>query len=36
MMTIVIRRGSDGAMQIEEEPLREIPAELKQVIEEMK
>jgi succinate dehydrogenase / fumarate reductase flavoprotein subunit len=34
--TIVVRRGPDGAMRIDEEPLREIPAELKQVIEEMK
>ena len=34
--TIVIRRGRDGTMQIEEEPLREIPTELAQIIEEMK
>ena len=34
--TIVVRRGSDGAMRIEEEPLRGIPPELQQVIEEMK
>ena len=34
--TIVVRRGSDGAMRVEEEPLREIPPELQQVIEEMK
>ncbi|HLQ67126.1 MAG TPA: fumarate reductase/succinate dehydrogenase flavoprotein subunit [Candidatus Limnocylindrales bacterium] len=33
---IVVRRGADGSMRIEEEPVREIPPELKQVIEEMK
>jgi succinate dehydrogenase / fumarate reductase flavoprotein subunit len=33
---IVVRRGPDGSMKIEEEPVREIPSELKQVIEEMK
>ena len=36
MKTIVVRRGPDGAMRIEEEPLREIPAELAAIIEEMK
>jgi succinate dehydrogenase / fumarate reductase flavoprotein subunit len=35
-VNIVIRRGPDGSMQITDEPLREIPTELKQVIEEMK
>ena len=34
--TIVVRREPDGSMGIAEEPLREIPPELKQVIEEMK
>jgi succinate dehydrogenase / fumarate reductase flavoprotein subunit len=32
----VVRRGTDGAMQIEDVAVREIPAELKQIIEEMK
>jgi succinate dehydrogenase / fumarate reductase flavoprotein subunit len=35
-VNIVVRRGRDGTMQIEEVPLREISPELKQVIEEMK
>ncbi len=33
---IVIRQGSDGEMQLERVPITEMPAELKQVIEEMK
>jgi len=33
---IVVRRGSDGEMQLMREPVPEMPAELKQVIEEMK
>jgi succinate dehydrogenase / fumarate reductase flavoprotein subunit len=33
---IVISNGPDGSMQIRREPLQEMPAELKQVIEEMK
>ena len=33
---IVVRRGQDGKMQIDHVPLLEMPAELKQVIEEMK
>ena len=33
---IVIRQGSDGEMQIARETIPEMPAELKQVIEEMK
>jgi len=33
---IVIRRGRDGEMQIARVPLPEMPAELKQIIEEMK
>jgi succinate dehydrogenase / fumarate reductase flavoprotein subunit len=32
----VIARGADGTMQVRREPLLEMPAELKQVIEEMK
>jgi succinate dehydrogenase / fumarate reductase, flavoprotein subunit len=35
-VTLAVRRGPDGAMRIEEEPLREIPPELKAIIEEMK
>lgn len=33
---LVIRRGPDGKMQIARQPLPEMPAELKQIIEEMK
>ncbi len=33
---IVVRKGPDGSMQVRREPLREMPAELKQIIEEMK
>jgi succinate dehydrogenase / fumarate reductase flavoprotein subunit len=33
---LVVRRGPGGEMQISREPLPEVPAELKQVIEEMK
>ncbi len=32
----VIRKGADGEMQLERVPIPEMPAELKQVIEEMK
>jgi succinate dehydrogenase / fumarate reductase flavoprotein subunit len=32
---VIIRRGPDGAMQVSQEPVAEMPAELKQVIEEM-
>jgi len=32
----VVRKGRDGAMQVSREPLPEMPAELKQIIEEMK
>ena len=32
----MIRKGSDGKMQVIQEPLKEMPAELKQIIEEMK
>ena len=35
-MNIVIRRASDGGMQLIREPIPEMPGELKQVIEEMK
>jgi succinate dehydrogenase / fumarate reductase flavoprotein subunit len=34
--SVVIRKGSDGSMQVDREPLPEMPAHLKQVIEEMK
>jgi len=34
--TIVVRRAPDGSMRVEDEPIRPIPPELKQVIEEMK
>jgi succinate dehydrogenase flavoprotein subunit len=33
---IVIQKGADGAMQVRREPLPPMPAELKQIIEEMK
>jgi succinate dehydrogenase / fumarate reductase, flavoprotein subunit len=33
---IVIRKGSDGGMQLVREPIKEMPAELKRVIEEQK
>jgi succinate dehydrogenase / fumarate reductase flavoprotein subunit len=33
---IVVKRGTDGAMQVEKRPLEALPAELKAVIEEMK
>jgi succinate dehydrogenase / fumarate reductase flavoprotein subunit len=33
---IIIRKGPDGRMQIVQEPIREMPSELKKVIEEMK
>jgi succinate dehydrogenase / fumarate reductase flavoprotein subunit len=35
-LSVVIRRGADGSMQVRREPLPEMPAELKQIIEEMK
>jgi succinate dehydrogenase / fumarate reductase flavoprotein subunit len=35
-VSIVIRKGGDGTMQVSREPLPEMPAELKQIIEEMK
>ena len=34
--SVVIRKGADGTMQVRREPLPEMPAELKQIIEEMK
>ena len=33
---IVIRKGEDGGMRLSREPIPEMPAELKQVIEEQK
>jgi succinate dehydrogenase / fumarate reductase flavoprotein subunit len=33
---IVIRKGAGGEMQLEREPIKEMPAELKRVIEEQK
>ena len=33
---IVVRKGTDGSMQVRRQPLSELPAELKQIIEEMK
>jgi succinate dehydrogenase / fumarate reductase flavoprotein subunit len=35
-VSIVLRKGPDGAMQVTREPLPEMPPELKQIIEEMK
>ena len=34
--SVVIRKGADGSMRVEREPLPEMPGHLKQVIEEMK
>ena len=33
---VVVHKGLDGAMQVRREPIPEMPAELKQIIEEMK
>jgi hypothetical protein len=33
---MVLRKGSDGAMVLRQVPLPEMPAELKQIIEELK
>jgi succinate dehydrogenase / fumarate reductase flavoprotein subunit len=35
-VNIVVRKGPDGKMSVTQEPLPEMPAELKQIIEEMK
>ena len=35
-VSIVLRKGRDGTMQVSREPLPEMPAELKQIIKEMK
>jgi succinate dehydrogenase / fumarate reductase flavoprotein subunit len=35
-VNLVVRKGPDGRMQLEEVPIPEMPAELKQIIEEMK
>ena len=35
-VSVVLRKGKDGAMEVKREPLPEMPAELKQIIEEMK
>ena len=35
-VSIVLRKGDDGGMQVSREPLPEMPAELRQIIEEMK
>jgi succinate dehydrogenase / fumarate reductase flavoprotein subunit len=35
-MNVVVRKGGDGAMQMRRQPIPEMPAELKQIIEEMK
>ncbi len=35
-VNLVTRKGPDGAMQVEQAPIPEMPAELKQIIEEMK
>jgi hypothetical protein len=32
----VLRKGGDGQMQVVRQPVRELPAELKQVVEENK
>jgi len=33
-LSVVIRKGADGSMQVAREPIREMPVELKQIIEE--
>jgi succinate dehydrogenase / fumarate reductase flavoprotein subunit len=35
-VNIVVKKGPDGAMRIEQRPIPPLPAELKQIIEEMK
>ena len=35
-VNLVVRKGPDGRMQLEETAIPEMPAELKQIIEEMK
>jgi succinate dehydrogenase / fumarate reductase, flavoprotein subunit len=35
-VSIVVRKGADGSMQVVREPIPDMPAELKQVVEEMK
>ena len=35
-VNVVVRRGADGRMEVEEVPIPEMPAELRQIIEEMK
>ncbi|MGO8836417.1 MAG: fumarate reductase/succinate dehydrogenase flavoprotein subunit [Limisphaerales bacterium] len=35
-VNVVVRKGADGSMQVRREPIPEMPAELKQIIEEMK
>ena len=35
-MNVVVWKGPDGAMQVRRQPIPEMPAELKQIIEEMK
>jgi len=35
-VNIVVRKGSDGQMQLTRGPIPEMPAELKQIIQEMK
>jgi succinate dehydrogenase / fumarate reductase flavoprotein subunit len=34
-MNVVVRKGADGAMEVQRVPIPELPAELKQIIEEM-
>jgi len=34
--SVVVQKGRDGAMQVSREPIPELPAELKQIIEDMK
>ena len=35
-LNLIVRKGPDGAMQVARIPIPEMPAELRQVIEEMK
>jgi succinate dehydrogenase / fumarate reductase, flavoprotein subunit len=35
-VNVVVRKGADGSVQVRREPIPEMPAELKQIIEEMK
>jgi hypothetical protein len=35
-LNVVVRKNADGSMRVERRPIPEMPAELKQIVEEMK